>query len=1744
MAKNTSSKRPREAAQLTVHDILKKFRDTSFTQKDKGTRFERLMRSWLRTDPRYSSLFSEVWLWEDFPSRGDFGGKDTGIDLVARTHEGDYWAIQCKCYAEGTSIDKPSVDSFLATSSRCFTDPLLRSEGIRSLDKRFDKRLWISTTNKWGANAEEAIQNQDPQVVRVGLHELEISPVDWARLLEGQEGKKALGAGKQLRPHQLEAISRAEEHFAHNERGKLIMACGTGKTFTSLRMMERLVAEPQGGRGLILFLVPSIALLGQSLNDWCADATTPIKAVCICSDAKSNRKTRKASSASSDDVSDSIVDLALPASTDTASILRQLRAYRSHKGLVVVFSTYQSIDVVSEAQHKLLEETKGEWGTFDFIVCDEAHRTTGVKLGESRADAAKESNFLKVHDASFLRARRRLYMTATPRLYGDSAKVKASKEDLILCSMDDETLYGKEFHRVNFAYAVQNGILCDYKVMVLTITEDMIPESLREEIKKGGISELNYDNATRFIGLIRGLSKQIRGDDGVTWEQDPRLMRRALAFASTIDGGMSNKRSTKGERELAASYANSSKGIAETFPLLSQHFSESLTPEEQQRTVRIQTRHVDGSMGAAERADALSWLSEEATDPQECRVLTNVRCLSEGVDVPALDAVLFLSSRSSQVDVVQSVGRVMRSFRRGQPDEKKYGYILIPVVIPEGESAEEALSQNHYKVVWDILNALRAHDDHFNALINSIALNKKKSSKIVIVTPDAPYPSGTGEYPPAGTGRAGLGGEGEDDEAEDTPLPTPSQPLAIQQLLTFEEQLQQGIYAKLVEKCGERTYWENWAKSVGSIAQRYIERITRLVSAETSKLRARFVDFVETLRLNLNPTITEAQCIEMLAQHLITRPVFEALFEEYAFVKNNSIASSMQLMIELLEAEAVNQENDTLESFYDSVRTNIGKIDNLEGKQTIIKNLYEKFFKGAFPKTVEQLGIVYTPVECVDFILHSVDYVLREDFDSSLSEHGVHILDPFTGTGTFITRLLQSGLITPEMLPHKYQHEIHCNELSLLAYYIADVNIESVFQEQYHRYAPDAPYLPYDGVCLTDTFQLGEESQGERLFDKDFFVGNSEAVSLQKKAPVRVIIGNPPYSVGQKSANDNAQNADYPLLDKRIKQTYAARSTASLQKGLYDSYIRAFRWASDRVLYQLDEEGHVRYDKKTGRPAERTDGSIIAFISNGAWVDGNAHDGFRASLQREFDKIYVLNLRGNARTQGELRRKEGDGVFGLGSRTPITITLLVKYPAASGKSRELAEIRYHDIGDYLKREQKLDILRQACHLGGIPSWQAIQPNDKEDWINQRDGLFDTLLPLAPAKKFETMEKSVFSVCSNGLVTSRDAWVSNSSGDALSESINRAIKFYNGEVERYQEVIQRTSEIIPPTEVIDLNPASFSWDRAQKERDIIKGVMYRFDEQSIHSSLYRPFFKQKTYCNRQLNNCVYQLPKIYPTAEHEELSICVSGASSSKGFSVLIIDSVPFFDLLEKTQCFPLYWYEENKQEQVNDLFGNANASRYKRRDGVTDWMLREVRSRFSGARSLTKEDIFYYVYGLLYSTDYRERFADDLRKSLPRIPIVERVEDFMVFSQAGRALAALHLGYEGYPAPEGVVVTTAEQPASMDEYDYYRVEKMTFPKGVKKNEASDTIHYNSRITITNIPLEAYDYVVNGKSAIHWVIECYKVTTDKHSGIVNDPNAWSQEQGKPRYILDLLLSVIHVSLESQRIIATLPRLTTL
>lgn len=1641
---------------LSIHHILHEIRLKAQTEKEKGTDFERLMKLWFQTDPRYSNL-EKIWLWEEFPGRKDFGGKDLGIDLVARTEYGDYWAIQCKCYAEDATIDKGAVDSFLANASRVFTDP----ETFQT--REFSNLVWVQTSyKKWGANAETAIQGLSKPFNRISLYDLENSPVHWEKLKEGIFGKEAKLSGKKPRKHQLEAMSKAYEYFVvdKHERGKLIMACGTGKTYTSLKIMETMTKKD----AFVLFLVPSIALLGQTLNAWMADKSDDMRAVCVCSDAKVTRQMQDA-----DDVDASVVDLAVPASTNQKSILRQLRQYHKENNRTVIFSTYQSIDVVKEAIDAYGREV-------DLIICDEAHRTTGVIL--SNGD---ESNFTKVHSNDYIRAKKRLYMTATPRLYREAVKVKAKEHDDVLCSMDDETIFGEELHRLSFNDAVSQGLLTDYKVLVLTVSEEDIPQDISARIKRQyaqasageKLTELQFDDATKLIGCINGLSKRIKGDEGITKEQDPLMMKRAVAFCQTINPSKSNPNF-------------SSTMMAKYMGVVSQDYKSSLSEEEKKEVVTISARHIDGSMDANTRNELISWLKQDADDPNECRVLCNVRCLSEGVDVPALDAVIFLSPRNSEVEVVQSVGRVMRTFGKGTDKEKKYGYIIIPVIVPAGVKPEDALNDNdRFKVVWTILNALRSHDENFNAHVNQINLNKKRPPKITVGgVPRVTYSIGEN------------GGEA---------VQMDSNEVARQLELRFGE-LQDGIYARLVEKVGDKMYWESWAKSIGEIAQKFIERIARLIK-ENDNAREYFKDFISGLHKNINDSIDEGQAIEMLAQHMITRPVFDALFKEYQFVKNNAVSRSMQQMIEILEAEGMEMDTVVLDKFYTSVRNNVSNIDNLEGKQTIIKNLYEKFFKGAFPLTVEKLGIVYTPVECVDFIIHSVEDILKAEFNTSLTEENVHILDPFTGTGTFITRLLQSGLIRKEDMLRKYKHEIHCNEIVLLAYYVADVNIESVF----HDIMKPEEYQMYDGICLTDTFQLNEHGDND-IFSK-LFPENSERVLKQKKAPVRVIIGNPPYSARQKSANDNNQNLKYLKLDKRIEETYVEHATSTNLTGVYDPYIKAFRWASDRI-------------------SQMKDGGIISFVSNSGWIDKMTFDGFRYCLYNDYTSVYVINLRGAIRGKSpELIKREGENIFDI--QTGVAITFLVKNP---NKKQEKASVYYYDIGEYLSRDHKIQKL-QALHSVNNVEWNLLTPNDKNDWIEQRDGLFDSLLPIANKDKKYT-QTIFYPVYARGVGTSRDDWAYNFSKVIMLDSMKRSNDFYENQRQAYQEAIKKNPKL-KVEEFIYSSDSNISWSRAYRN-DIKRNRIHSYDTGHSRIGSYRPFVKTNLYFDKNVLNDVGPIFDMYPKNSLENRVICTCGTGARKEWNCFISKEIPDLNILnDGTQCFPLYWYEENKNKQ-RTLFDEPEGNDdYIRRDGITDWILKEVRSRYGGAKNITKEMIFYYVYGLLHSPDYRERFAPDLKKSLPRIPIVEKVEDFMDFYKYGKKLADLHLNYEEVEAcPDVTVVGDRPLTGSEEDYTFYRVpDKLRF----KSKQDKSTILYNGNIRIENIPAEAYEYVVNGKSAIEWIVERYCVSQDKKSLIVNDANDWGREHGKPRYILDLLLSVINVSVQTVEIVKALPKL---
>ncbi len=1654
---------------MTFLEVLKDIKEHSFTQSYKGTRFEQLVANWFLSDPVYAPQVSRVWMWNDFPARKDFGtGHDVGVDLVILTSDGEYWSVQCKCYQDSSTITQPMVANFIATSAIEFSDP----QDI-TIRHRFTKKLWVASGGRFNPQAKAFFQKTD--IRYIGFQQLMSSQVDWEQIYKGKSGAEARTLRKNPMKHQSMAIEKAREYFKTRNRGKLIMACGTGKTFTSLRLVE----DQLSNKGLVLFLVPSISLLGQSLNAWFADSEKEMRAVCICSDASASKKTYK----DDDEEGDSVRDLAYPASTNAESAKDQLLSFRDHDGLVVVFSTYQSIEVVRRTQQLLLDETKSGYGEFDFIICDEAHRTAIVQTDKDIRDNGL-SPFARIHDANYILGKKRLYMTATPKLMGTNVKMK---NDVTYFSMDDQEKFGDIIHKVNFAYAVTNNLLTDYKVFIITVSESEVPAEVRKKVEDNDEKAIDYSTAQKLVGMMRGLSKIMVSEDKLQYEIDPRRMRRAMAFCQKI-----------GDIDVP----ESSKNIAHLLPELSKAYIQELSDNNDpdlDRIVEVDARHVDGSMNSLERQEKIEWLREDTDNDRECRVITNVRCLSEGVDVPALDAVLFLSPKNSPIEVVQTIGRVMRTFKKGTADEKKFGYILIPVVLPAGMTPEQALDDNKaYKHVWDILQALRAHDDNFEAIINTIP-----SSKIVI---DRPRGNGCKYHKACKTKPAYPDcNYAVCPHYLNEPTPDGGNTTASEPTLFEDDDLRQKFYAKLVDKCGDRGYWGKWGESVGKTCKAFKARILRLID-EKEEVRDAFNEFVSILKCEINDSVDSIQTVEMIAQHLIMKPVFDAIFSDYNFATNNPISRGMEKMVEVFFVDhGFKKDVDQLEEFYEEVRSTCRSLDSLDSKQTIIKNLYERFFKGAFPEAVEELGIVYTPVQCVNFMIRSVNQILKSEFDTQLYDRGVKIIDPFTGTGTFVAQMLKyfSTVTDKDTLSYKYQHDIYCNEIVLLAYYIADVNIETVF----NSILESKEYLPYNGISLADTFNIVRDSDKSKIsgLEQKYFDGNKIKLLEQTDNNLTVIIGNPPYSV--------AKGVRHSEVEKSLDATYVKHTKATLKNSVYDSYIQAFRWASDRIV---------------GNPK----GGVVAFISNGGWLDGNAQDGMRKCLRDEFTDIYVFNLRGNQRTSGELSRKEGGKIFGGGCRAPIAITFLVRNP----NKKSPATIHYKDIGDYLTQKQKLEIIDKATTMSKI-DWQIIEPNEKEDWINQRDGVFDNLIILGD-KKDKTANCVFASEYSCGVKTNRDVWNYNFSASDLEKNQKRQIDFYNSEVDRYIELGDKSIDV---AKFVIKDDTKFHWDRPQIQTDIPKGTKYSFDKNKLRVAVYRPFVKINNYFAKELTNCQYQIPQLFPTPEQKNLVIGVNGIGSTKDFMPLITDCIPDLEYVSKSQCFPLYYYKEIKSEnQMGTLFDDPDKVEYVRKDGISDWMLRQVKERYHvspQSTAINKEMIFYYVYGLLHSRDYRTRFADDLKKSLPRIPIVERVEDFKAFYEAGKKLADLHVNYESV-APCHLL--EVECPDTNDYADFAVYDKMRFGKSGKQDDKT-TIILNDKVRIKNIPLRAYEYVVNGKSALEWVMERYQVKTDKDTHILNDCNAWALEHHKPRYILDLILSLVNVSLQTLEVIDGLPGL---
>lgn len=1475
-------------------------------------------------------------------------------------------AIQAKFYTN--KVGKAEINSFVAELGKSY----------------YQRGLIVSTMDDWNSNARETIDQNEKGIEIIGLSDLRNSQIDWSQFNFERPENVVVKKPKKLRDYQQTAKENALAHFKENERGQLIMAPGTGKTFTSLKISEAL-SKDKAGPFKVLYLVPSIQLLTQTLRGWNNDTELTITSMAVTSDRDASRGTD-----GTEDIKAS--DIGYPATTSSKKILQNWHDFESlpkQTDMLVIFSTYQSIEVIGEAQKEGFPE-------FDFIISDEAHRTTGSHEADKEASA-----FSKVHSNNNVKGLKRMYQTATPKIYGESAKKNAKDKSILLSSMDDESKYGEVFFRMGFGQAVSRDILTDYKVMVLAVDEAAIQKDMQRTLADPE-NGLNIDDVGRIVGIWNGMMRRNGYKNPIkNSPYDGAPLERAIAFTRTIE---------------------ESKKVSSQFEeVVNEYISEAIEDE----SIHLSMRHADGKMNALQKGEILDWLANPNKPADEARIVSNVRFLTEGIDIPTLDAVIFLSPKKSQVDIVQAVGRIMR-----KAEGKDYGYIILPIVIPTGEKPETILDNNkNYETVWQVINALRSVDERFEAMIDKLNMAKPKQLKVI------------------GVGSAPDQVNDQDKTTENTPVQTE---------LEFEwDKFEGAIFGKIVQKVGDRKYLENWSKDVAKIAERQINWIKNKLSDKKDPISLEFKKFVSSLQHNINESIDENQAAEMLSQHLITKPIFEALFSEYSFVNQNPVSQAMESIVSELEKAGFAKEQENLEPLYESVRMRAEGIEKAEDKQKIIVTLYDKFFKTAFKATTERLGIVFTPIEVVDFIVHSVHDVLKKHFGKSLASKDVHILDPFTGTGTFIVRTLtylkeqmDAGEISLADITRKFTQELHANEIVLLSYYIAAINIEATFDE---INGEEEGYVPFEGIVLTDTF---ESTETEETLDDDYFGTNDERLKRQQEVPITAIIGNPPYSKGQSNENDNNKNIEYPRLFKSIADSYVKNSKTTSVLGMYDSYVLSIRWASNR----LNDKG------------------VIGFVSNGSYIDSQSADGLRYSLYNEFNHLYIFNLRGDARTSGEQRRKEAGNIFGGGSRTPIAVSILVK----DGSDHH--EVHYHDVGDYLNREQKLSVLTEAKTIENI-EWTTIRLDKNNDWINQRDSNYESYRALADE------DNAYFGLKDIGVATNRDAWVYNFTKNHLTDNVQRMISNYNIEVDKLKDIAEKLNDktVVP---FITSDETKISWSRSLKQRAARKEKS-KFDSESVMISMYRPFTKKYLYRNRFLNENVRKTYQTFPDKNSKNLLINISGQGDKADFATLISEYLSDMHVIGgQARNLPRFTYE------TDGMFA-----------GRTD--------------NIVSDDEFYYVYGVLHSSAYRKRYANDLKKDLPRIPLLKNKDKYV---EIGRKLSDLHLNYENQPIWDGIEVEISQPD--------YRVKKMKHPK----KGVLDTIIYNESITIKNIPERAYEYVVNGRPAIEWIIDQYQVKTDKKSGITDDPNEFSDN---PKYILNLLLSVITVSMRTLELIEELP-----
>ncbi|WQR89722.1 DEAD/DEAH box helicase [Helicobacter pylori] len=1575
--------------EISTYELIKEKLQAIPNKRHKGSLFEKISKQFLQEHDS-ANEYESIDFWNDWKLRGK--ERDKGIDIVITTSNKEYIAVQCKFHQN--SISYNDISPFLTQ--------LLSGVG----EVRFKKGIIISTSNLT-SEALKAIEQIRSTGMGIDIDEITeedfiYSRIDWEKFDPTKtEDEIPLCDKKKPRPHQTEAINATKEYFSDpkNARGKLIMACGTGKTYTSLKIMETL--DPK----ITLFLAPSIALLSQTFREYAQEKSEPFYASIVCSDDKVGQSKNE----DNDDIKFS--ELPIKPSTRLEDILSVYQKAQKENKRFIIFSTYQSALRIKEAQEAGLNE-------IDLIICDEAHRTVGAMYSSNERD--DKNSFTLCHSDENIKAKKRLYMTATPKVYSESSKAKAKESDNIIYSMDDADIFGEEIYTLNFERAIALDLLTDYKVIILAVRSENLSGVTNSVNKK--ISQLkakgtkldkkliNNEFVCKIVGTHKGLAKQDvialnnenKEDNDLKNKADTFVSQRAISFCKSI---------------------NTSKNIKDSFETIMECYDEELK-KKSFKNLEIKIDHVDGTMNCKERLDKLENLNQ--FEPNTCKVLSNARCLSEGVDVPALDSVIFFDGKSAMVDIIQAVGRVMRKAKN-----KKRGYIILPIALEESEikNLDEAVKNTNFQNIWKVIKALRSHD---SSLVDEATFKEK--IKIF----------------------------GSDDGKKQNDEKTLFDAILLQDLAD-------AVYNVMPTKLGDRNYWENFAKKTGNIAKTLNNRL-KMIFGKNPEI---FDNFLTSLRGNIHQNIKEEEALDMITSHIITKPIFDALFGDNI---QNPIAKALDKMVLKLSTLGLEGETKDLKNLYESVKTEAARAKSQKSQQELIKNLYNTFFKEAFRKQSEKLGIVYTPIEVVDFILRATNGILKKHFNTDFNDKNITIFDPFTGTGSFIARLLskENNLISDEALKEKFQKGLFAFDIVLLSYYIALINITQAAQNR------DSSLKNFKNIALTDSLDYLEEKNDKGVFK--FFEDLKENKDIKDTLAgqnIRVIIGNPPYSSGAKSENDNNQNLKHPKLEKLVYDTYGKNSTAKMGKTTRDTLIQSIRMASDLLK----------------------DKGVLGFVVNGSFIDSKSADGFRKCVAQEFSRLYVLNLRGNARTSGETFKKEGGKIFDSGSRATIAVIFFVKDKSAPDNT-----IFYYEVEDYLKREAKLNLLAGFENLDFVP-FKEITPNNKGDWINQRGEAFEKLIPLKRDKKRQN--PSVFDINSGGVATGRDSWVYNFSPNALMHSVQKCIDTYNADLKRFnahfREAFKQRAKGVKSDKLYKrLNDQEITTDKTKiawvqnLKMQLIKGKkLDDFSQEKISVSLYRPFNKQYFYYERELAWSFYLMKKIFPDKDAQNVVIN-TGVGNGKNFSALVSDCISNCDLISHNQAYPLYHYDD---------LGNRHYA-------ISGYCLNLFREHYED-NSIAEEEIFYYIYAIFHHKGYLEKYKNSLTKEDPRIALSE---DFKELSTLGKELAELHLNYENGEMHKSVKHNLLE---NAEVEGYYDVVQM------KKDKKGDRIQYNHHITITQIPKKAFDYVVNGKSAIDWVIERYSITTDKDSLIENNPNHYAG--GK--YIFELLCRVIKLSEKS-------------